>query len=124
DYRAGIPEFDDMLALAYRPAHLSVDGHAPDRTWIEAVSGNYFSMLGVAPSLGRLFPPGEGESENPEPIAVLGYHYWRTRLAADPGVVGRTVVINGQPLTIIGVAPENFSSAQWAMAPSAFVPAT
>ena len=124
DYRAGIPEFRDMLALAFRPAHLSIDGHAPDRTWIEAVSGNYFSMLGVAPWKGRLFLPGEGEKPNTDPIAVLAYSYWQTRLGGDPAIIGRNAVINGRSLTIVGIAPRTFSSAQWSIAPSAFVPAT
>jgi predicted permease len=124
DYRSGVPELSEMLALAYRPAHLSVDGHAPDRTWIEAVSGNYFSMLGVTPGIGRLFLPGEGRQPNADPVAVLGHDYWRTRLGGDPNVIGRTAVVNGRPLAIVGVAPPGFSSAQWAMAPSAFVLAT
>ena len=124
DYRSGIAEFSDALALSFRPAHLSVDGRAADRTWIEAVSGNYFSMLGVTPLTGRLFLPGEGERPGADPIAVLSYDYWRTRLGGDPGIVGRAVVINGRPFTVIGVAPESFSSAQWSIAPSAFVPAT
>jgi predicted permease len=124
DYRAGIAEFSDMLAISFRPAHLSFAGHTADRTWIEAVSGNYFSMLGIEPWTGRLFQPGEGEKRGADPVAVLGYHYWQTRLGADPGIVGRTVVINGRAFTIIGITPEGFSSAQWAMAPAAFIPAT
>ena len=124
DYRAEIPEFSDMLALAFRPAHLSVAGRTADRTWIEAVSGNYFSMLGVTPLSGRLFQPGEGEKPGADPVAVLGYDYWHTRLGGDPGIVGRTAVINGRTFTIIGITPRRFTSAQWALAPSAFVPAT
>ncbi len=124
DYRAGIAEFSDMLALAFRPAHLSFAGHTPDRTWIEAVSGNYFSMLGVQPFRGRLFEPGEGEKPGADPVAVLGYYYWQTHLGSDPGIVGRTAVINGRGFTVIGIAPPTFTSVQWALAPSAFIPAT
>ncbi len=124
DYRAGIPEFSDMLAISFRPAHLSIEGRTADRTWIEAVSGNYFSMLGIAPLTGRFFEPGEGEKPGVDPVAVLGYDYWQTRLGGDPGIVGRSAAINGRAVTIIGIAPRNFTSAQWALAPSAFVPAT
>jgi predicted permease len=124
DYRAELAEFSDMLAISYRPAHLSFAGRAPDRTWIESVSGNYFSMLGITPLSGRLFQPGEGEKRGADPVAVLGYDYWQTRLGGDPGVVGSTAVINGRPFTIIGITPESFASIQWAMAPAAFIPAT
>ena len=124
DYRAEVGEFRDALALAFRPAHVSVDGHAPDRTWIEAVSGNYFSMLGVTPTAGRLFAQGEGETAGADPVAVLAYDYWQSRLGGDRRVIGREAVINGRSLTIVGVARKGFSSAQWSIAPSAFVPAT
>jgi predicted permease len=124
DYRAELDEFGGMLALSYRPAHLSFAGRTPDRTWIESVSGNYFSMLGVQPLTGRLFQAGEGEKRGADPVAVLGYDYWNTRLGADPGIVGTTAVINGRSFTVIGVAAKEFQSAQWAMAPAAFIPAT
>jgi predicted permease len=124
DYRMQIGEFSDMLALAFRPAHLSVNGLPADRTWIEGVSGNYFSMLGITPMTGRFFMPEEGRQPNADPVAVLGYDYWQTRLGGDLGIVGRAITINGHPLTVIGIAPESFSSAQWALAPGAFVPAT
>jgi predicted permease len=124
DYRAQVQEFSDVLAIFFRPAHLSLEGRTPDRTWIEAVSGNYFAMLGIEPMSGRLFLPGEGERPGADPIVVLAHHYWRTRLGADPGIVGRSMVINGRAFTVIGIAPPSFTSAQWALAPSAFVPAT
>ena len=124
DYRTQVPELSDMLALAFRPAHLSVAGRNADRTWIEAVSGNYFSMLGVTPLTGRFFMPGEGKKPGADPIAVLGHHYWNTRLGADPDVIGESAVINGRAFHVVGVAPPNFTSAQWSIAPSAFVPAT
>jgi len=124
DYRAQVQEFSGMLAISFRPAHLSVEGRTPDRTWIEAVSGNYFSMLGIEPFAGRLFVPGEGERPGADPVAVLAHYYWQTRLGSDPGIVGRSLVINGRVLTVIGIAPPTFTSAQWALAPSAFVPAT
>jgi predicted permease len=124
DYREQIRDFSDILAIGFRPASLRIDGQPPDRAWIEAVSGNYFSMLGVAPFAGRLFLPGEAERPNADPIAILSYDYWLTRLGGDPSFVGRTIAVNGHPLTIVGIAPEEFSSAQWSLAPSIFVPAT
>jgi predicted permease len=124
DYRAEAGAFTDVLALVFRPAHLAVTGRTADRAWIEGVSGNYFAMLGITPHSGRLFLPGEGETAGADPIAVLSHHYWQTRLGADPSIVGKAIVINGRALTVIGITPPEFTSAQWALAPSAFVPAT
>lgn len=124
DIRREIGEFSDVLALFYSAAQLSVPGRQPDRTWIEAVSGNYFSMLGIEPALGRLFLPGEGEKIGADPIVVLSHSYWQSKLGGDPSIVGRPINVNGRPFTVVGVAPATFNSAQWAMAPGAFVPAT
>lgn len=124
DYRAEIREFDDALALMFRPVHLSLPGRNPDRSYIELVSGNYFSLLGVHPLHGRFFLPGEGERAGADPVVVLGHEYWLTKLGADPGVIGQTLLVNGAPLRVIGIAPPMFGSVQWALVPSAFVPAT
>jgi putative ABC transport system permease protein len=124
DLRGQVGEFSDMIALFFCPVHLGAEGRLPDRTWIEAVSGNYFSALGVEPALGRLFLPEEGERPEADPIVVLAHHYWRRQFGGDPSLIGRTITINGRPLTVVGVAAEGFTSAQWALAPAAFVPAT
>jgi predicted permease len=122
DYRERLGVFSDMLAVAMGPAHLSVAGQQPDREWIEMVSGNYFSMLGVEPKLGRLFHREEGERPGADPIVVLSYDYWQRKFGGDPSAVGKTLNINGHPFTIVGVAPETFGSAQWMMAPRVFAP--
>ncbi len=122
DYRERLNVFSDMLAVDMSPAHLSVAGQQPDREWIEMVTGNYFSMLGVEPKLGRLFQREEGEKPGADPIVVLSYDYWQRKFGGDPAAVGKTITINGHPFTIIGVAPETFGSAQWKMEPRAFIP--
>lgn len=124
DYRAQIDEFTDVLALSFRPASVRIQNRPADRTWIEAVSGNYFSMLGVTPLAGRFFLPGEGEKPDADPVAILGYDYWATRLGRDPSIIGQQIAINGHPLTVVGIAPEEFSSVQFSLAPGVFVPAT
>jgi putative ABC transport system permease protein len=124
DYRERLDVFSDMLAVGMGPAHLSVAGQQPDREWIEIVSGNYFSMLGVEPKLGRFFHPEEGETPGAAPVVVLSHEYWQRKFGGDPSAVGKTININGHPFTIVGVAQETFSSAQWKMAPRAFVPAS
>jgi putative ABC transport system permease protein len=72
------------------------------------VSGNYFSVLGVRPLLGRTFGPAEDEAPGRDPVAVIGYGYWQRRFGGGPNAVGRTVVLNGTPLTIVGVMPRGF----------------
>jgi predicted permease len=122
--RDEVPEFEDTLALAFRPAHLSRPGLVPERAWVELVSGNYFELLGQQPLHGRLFLPGEGQQPGADPVVVLGHDFWQTRLGADPRIVGETVIINGQPFQVIGITRPTFSSVQWALLPAAFLPAT
>jgi len=88
-------------------AGLSADNRA-ERITVSYVTGNYFSMLGIRPALGRLIRPGEGERYGADPIVVLGHSYWKKRFNGDPSVIGRSVRINAQPMTIIGIVPEEF----------------
>lgn len=124
DIQREVPEFADVAALFFTPAQLSVPGRTPDRTWIEAVSGNYFSMLGVEPGLGRLFLPGEGQTPGKDPIIILSHRYWQTKLGGDPSIIGKPLNLNGRPFTVVGITPSTFGSAQWSLGPGAFVPAT
>ena len=72
----------------------------------QAVSGDYFSTLGVNAALGRTIEPGDEKTANP--VAVITYKYWRERFASNPAVVGKNVLINNSPFTIIGVTPPEF----------------
>src|SRR5271170_4876152 len=99
--------FSDVFAYQFGLDGLSVDGKA-DRVMTNYVSGNYFSALGLKPALGRLILPSEGEVPGADPVMVLGYSYWQTRFGGDPGIVGRKVSVDGQPITIVGVAPKDF----------------
>jgi predicted permease len=74
----------------------------------EIVSGNYFDMLGVRPILGRTFSKDETEAAVGAPVAILGWASWQNRFGGIKEIVGRTVKLNGQPFTIIGVAPKAF----------------
>src|SRR5258706_15998325 len=69
----------------------------------ELVSGNYFSLLGVKPELGRLLIPEDTSTNGASPVVVLGYRYWRQRLAADTSGTRQTMLINVNPCTVIGV---------------------
>jgi putative ABC transport system permease protein len=88
----------------------------------EVVTGNYFQLLGLKPAVGRLLTPEDDTAKNANPVVVLSYNYWRTRFGAVRDVVGQTVLINGHPFTILGVAPANFDSAIGGYKPGIFVP--
>ena len=122
DYREGTSAFADLVAFMPTAVHLSAPGQTPERTWIEAVSPNYFALAGVRAAVGQLFEPGVGEARGAAPTAVLSHAYWQRRFAGDPGIVGRAITLNGRAFTVIGVAPASFTGLSWAMAMSAFVP--
>ena len=75
---------------------------------VELVSGNYFSVLGVGAALGRTFSDDDDRKAGGHPVVVLGYRYWQERFKADPGVVGRKIYLNNNPMTVIGVSQEGF----------------
>jgi len=83
-------------------------GSAPAALSGELVSANYFQLLGLRPAVGRWFLPSEGAVKGSSAVVVLSYANWQQRFAGDPGVVGRTISMNGQPFTVIGVAPRGF----------------
>lgn len=76
---------------------------------VEFVSGNYFPLLGMQPSAGRLLQPQDDRQGAP-PVAVLSYTLWRTKLAADPHLVGSTLLLSGHPVTVVGITASNFLS--------------
>jgi len=108
DFRDRLRLFDGIAVT--HPAAFSVgrEDHA-DRVWGELVSGNYFSVLGVRPELGRLFLPAEfGDTPGAYPVAVISDRYWRSHYGADPAIAGKTIRINQHELTIVGVAAPAF----------------
>ena len=74
----------------------------------EFVTGNYFEVLGVAPAMGRLFTDNDNRTPHAHPLVVLSYDFWRNRLGGDPGVVGRSLVVDKTPVTVVGVAAPAF----------------
>jgi predicted permease len=86
------------------------------------VSGRYFEVLGLAPALGRLIGPDDDRVPGDHPQVVLNHSFWTTHLGADPSVLDRTMVVNGQPLTIVGVAPAGFDGITTGIRPQIFVP--
>jgi len=87
-----------------------------------AVTGNYFSVLRLQPSLGRFFSPTDERGPNSAPYIVLAHTYWHTRFHDDPGVIGRVVQLDKHPFTIIGVAPPAFHGTLMFISPDFFMP--
>ncbi len=110
---AAYASIDATLAARGRP----VPAHAA------LVSGSYFPVLGLTPARGRLLGPADEGPAAPR-VAVLSHAYWETQLDADPAAVGATVVVNGHPLTVVGVAPRGFAGTTLDERASVFVPIT
>ncbi len=88
------------------------------------VSGSYFPVLGVRPALGRLLGPADDQNVGEHFVAVLSYRYWENRLGADPAVLNQTLIVNGQPMTVVGVAARGFEGTTLGGRPDVFVPIT
>ena len=114
--------FSGIMAYLESAVRLSRQGESGERTHVHVVSGNYFTVLGAQPMMGRLFLPGEGRTAGADAIIVLTYDTWKNRFAADPHIVGQLVKINGLPFTVVGVTRPKFVGAQWGTALSGFVP--
>jgi predicted permease len=109
DYRAATDDlFEDIAGYSVGFLSLAPQGGRPDRVLVTWITGNYFPLLDVRSVLGRLIRPDEGGPGRADAVVVLGYSTWQRRFGGDPSVVGKTVKVNGQPCTIVGVVPAEF----------------
>ncbi len=107
DWKAQNKTFQDMTLFGW-PGDMNLSGEgSPDRVRGLPTEANYFSLLGVAPMLGRTFAAGEDQPGKSQ-VAVLSYGLWREHFAGDPGVVGRDIQLNSKKYTVIGVMPASF----------------
>jgi len=113
--------FESLAAYCFTPFNLSGGGQT-ERVNGKVVSGNYFSTLGVKMNQGRAFLPEEDRTPNAHPVAVIGYGLWQRRFGGDPALVGKTITLNGQGFTVVGVTPPQFQGAELGMIPDVFVP--
>ena len=103
-------------------ANLAMAGQTPISGQGVFVSGSYFPVLGLRPALGRLLTRDDDRTIGANYVTVLSYAYWRNQLGADPSVIGKQLTVNGQQLTILGVAPEGFEGTTLGAEPKVFVP--
>jgi putative ABC transport system permease protein len=106
DWRTRSHSFSGMMAFRSSSRALVGDGE-PEQVLTAMVSADFFRTLGVVPALGRGF--GEAEERGVGTVAVLSDGLWRSRYGADRGIIGRTITLSGQPYTVIGVAPPEFT---------------
>ena len=111
----------DVAASQIGTDGLTVNSRA-SRVVSAYVSGNYFTMLGLRPHLGRLLLPTEGQVEGADPVLVLGYSLWKSQFGGDPTVVGKKALLNGRPVSIVGVAPMKFHGVYSMLETQAYVP--
>src|SRR5258708_23378235 len=115
--------FEGVFCRALTTVNLSTgDDYRP--AIAEIVSGNYFPVLGVGPAVGRVLANNDDGMPNANPVAVLSYDFWETQLGRASDVVGRKVLVNRHPLTIIGVAASTFKGIDVGQVPSIWIPAS
>jgi predicted permease len=122
DFQQKAEPLAEVLCRRLIEASVSVESQT-ERVLAEMVSGNFFTTLGVAPALGRVLNSSEDDQTyQGHPVVVLGYDYWVSRFAKDPGVVGKKILINNFPMTIVGVSAKGFAGIDPAQSPQLRVP--
>ncbi|HKV37661.1 MAG TPA: ABC transporter permease, partial [Blastocatellia bacterium] len=113
--------FSDMIGYTPSLDGISMNGKV-DRASTDYVTGNFFSMLGLKPYAGRFFFPTEGQALGADPVAVLSFAYWKTRFGGDPAIVGKIILVNKHPCTVVGIAPPAFHGLYPAPSVGAYFP--
>ena len=122
DFQKRAEPLAEVVCRRLVAASVAVDNQT-ERVEAELVSGNYFTMLGVKPAIGRVFNSQEDDQVyQGHPVVVLSYTYWNNRFARDPGVVGKKILVNDFPMTIVGVSAAGFAGIDPARSPQIRVP--
>src|SRR6266702_578886 len=114
--------FDGVFCRAATTINLSTSGE-PRLTAAELVSGTYFSVLGVSPALGRLLTVDDDQAPGSSPVVVLSYDFWKNQFGSAQDIVGRKVLVNQYPMTVVGVAAPAFHGIDVGEVPSLWIPA-
>lgn len=121
DYRDHNQVFSGMFCRFSLDASMGY-GNRTERVPAELVSGTYFPVLGVTAALGRTFTSEEDRTPGGEPYAVLSYSFWQQRFSSDRSIIGKTLVVNGHNLTVIGVAQPDFDGVELGHTTKIFIP--
>lgn len=109
DYRDQAKDVFEGVGAHFPLVPVSLGGGEPERIWGQLATGNYFSLIGAQPVLGRGFLPDEDQVSGGNPVVVLSYSLWQRRFAGDRGIIGRQVIMNDRSYTVVGVAPRGFT---------------
>ncbi len=123
DFRDKNNVFSGMFCRNGTIASLNYEGKT-ELVAAEFVSGNYFPVLGVGAAAGRVFTVSDDLMQGGHPLAVLGYGYWKARFGGDRAIIGRKIVVDGYPLTIIGVSEAGFNGVEPGNSPQIRIPIT
>ena len=115
--------FSGLAAKADFPVSVSRTGQT-ERAQAELVSGNYFDTLQVRPVLGRLFEPSDSTAAGSNPVVVLANGYWQKRFGGDPSILNQSLLVNDQPMTVVGVVQAGFNGIQPGTLSDLYVPIT
>jgi len=115
--------FTGIAAHVSFGANLSARGQTQNGEGM-LVSGSYFPVLGITPAIGRLLTPGDDRVPGESHVVVLSYAYWQNRFASDPAVLNQPLIVNGQTMTIVGVAPKGFDGTTLGVKPDVYAPIT
>jgi predicted permease len=115
--------FTGIAAHALFDANLSARNHTLSGEGV-LVSGSYFRVLGLQPALGRLLGDEDDRAPGQSRVAVLSYEYWQGTFGRDPSILNQTLIVNGQPMTVVGVGPRRFVGTTLGATPQVFVPFT
>jgi putative ABC transport system permease protein len=115
--------FTDIAAHVAFGANLAYDGQTSSSDAL-LVSGSYFPVLELHPALGRLLDSNDDKVAGESRVVALSYGYWASRFGLDPTVLNKSLIVNGQSLTIVGVAPKGFEGTTIGLRPAVFVPIT
>jgi macrolide transport system ATP-binding/permease protein len=121
DFRDRNTVLAGTIAHRFSPISLSRNRNN-QRIWGYLVSGNYFDVLGVRPWKGRFFTQAEDRVPGANPVAVVSYGAWQHLFGSDPDLVGKTVTLNGNTYTIVGIAPQGFNGTELVYTPEIWVP--
>jgi putative ABC transport system permease protein len=122
DMRQKNEVFTDMTAHQGIPLNISGGTGDPQQVFGEIVTGNFFTVLGARPLIGRGFLPDEDERPGEKLVCVLGYGEWQKRFGGEPSIVGRDIDLNGRKFTVVGVMPQGFKGTNAIGAPALWVP--
>jgi predicted permease len=123
DMRDGNDVFANLAAYSQQPIFLT-NGMRTEQVSAEVVTGNYFSALEVNPAAGRAIVPSDDQAANPQLVAVVSNHFWKSRLGGEQSAVGKQITLNNQSFTVVGVAPDAFKGTAGALATDVWVPLT